>query len=158
MSVRKPVLPVADYKPIYVGDTYTTKRKGSHATITVYVAGVKKDKVKLKRDQFSVDSFTESRAKMDQYYVRQEDAKTRCHDECVQRIIGFATASLEIRNAIVEHRMKYNAQFDEFVKSTPSCDVNHVVTEFALRTTLDPESATAPTSPTKVIRNEPTLS
>lgn len=136
MAIRRPAQPAPVYKPIYVGDTYTTRRKGSHATVTVYVAGVKKDQVKLKRDQFSVDSFTESRAKMDQYYVRQEDAKTRCHDECVQRIIGFATASLEIRNAIVEHRMKHNAQFDEFVKSTPSCDVNHVVTEFTLRTAL----------------------
>jgi len=136
MPLRKQTQPAPVYKPIYVGDTYTTKRKGSHATLSVYVVEVKRDKVKLKRDQFCVDSFTESRAKMDAYYVRQEDKSTRCHDECVKNIIGFADASLAIRRAIVEHRMKHNAQFDEFVKSTTSCDVNHVVTEFSLRTAL----------------------
>ena len=65
-DLPKTVAPVVIYRHVEEGSTYKTTRH--KLTTSVYVDKVKKDQVVLKRDKDAKDSFTESRAKFDQFY------------------------------------------------------------------------------------------
>lgn len=66
-TLPKSEAPQRTYNDVVEHGTYTTLRHGIKKS--VYVEKVKKDQVVLKRDKDAVDSFTESRARFDQYYT-----------------------------------------------------------------------------------------
>lgn len=65
-AIQEPVV----FKDIELNKRYTSKRVGK--TVHVYPVEVKKNKVVLKRDLEAKDSFTESRANFDKYFVLDE--------------------------------------------------------------------------------------
>lgn len=71
-SMAKPNPPAEPvvFKDIVLNKRYTSKRVGK--TVHVYPVEVKKNKVVLKRDLEAKDSFTESRANFDKYFVLDE--------------------------------------------------------------------------------------
>ena len=62
-----------EYNPVKVGQMYKTSRLGKNTT--VIIVGVKKDNVKVKRDEAAKDSFTITRAKLDDYYRLVKDVE-----------------------------------------------------------------------------------
>lgn len=66
-TVQEPVV----FKDIELNKRYKSKRAGGKVTYA-YPVEVKKDKVVLKRDLAAKDSYTESRAAFDKYFVLDE--------------------------------------------------------------------------------------
>lgn len=62
-----PTAPVVEHKEIELNVRYTSRRLGK--TIHAWPVDVKTNKVVLKRDPSAKDSYTESRAHFDKYFV-----------------------------------------------------------------------------------------